>query len=331
MPDYEKELKTALNAVEKACELCMEAQRTLISEESTAKNDRSPVTIADFGSQALVNTLLSAAFPEDKIIGEEESAILRQNKILSDKVFALLQNRLSLQNASQVYDAIDLGAGITDPSVFTGRYWTLDPIDGTRGFLRKDQYAVALALVEKGEAVLAVLGCPDFPLTETEKGGIFYALRGQGAFVRPMQGRGEQRLRVDRDTKAENARFCESVESAHADHDVHGQICKMAGFKAPPFRMDSQAKYAAVAAGKASVYLRLPRKKDYREKIWDHAAGALIVEEAGGKVSDFSGNPLDFSRGRTLESNTGILVSNGLLHDAVLHAVQEIRVTGQIP
>jgi 3'(2'), 5'-bisphosphate nucleotidase len=88
--------------------------------------------------------------------------------------------------------------------------------------------------------------------------------------------------------------------------------------------MDSQAKYAAVAAGQAALYLRLPSPKtpDYREKIWDHAAGTLVVQEAGGKVTDMHGNPLDFANSPRLEHTRGVVVSNGAIHGDVLKALQ---------
>ena len=77
-----------------------------------------------------------------------------------------------------------------------------------------------------------------------------------------------------------------------------------------------------VARGDASIYLRLPVKADYVEKVWDHAAGMRIVTEAGGRVSDVDGQPLDFSRGRRLEGNRGVIVTNDSLHDSVLEAVK---------
>jgi 3'(2'), 5'-bisphosphate nucleotidase len=87
--------------------------------------------------------------------------------------------------------------------------------------------------------------------------------------------------------------------------------------------MDSQAKYGIVARGDAALYLRLPSPKspDYRENIWDHAAGSLIVEEAGGRVTDMYGQPLDFASGRKMLHNRGVIVSNGLLHTAVIEAL----------
>jgi 3'(2'), 5'-bisphosphate nucleotidase len=85
--------------------------------------------------------------------------------------------------------------------------------------------------------------------------------------------------------------------------------------------MDSQCKYAIVARGDAEMYLRLPTRSDYREKIWDHAAGTLIVTEAGGQVSDITGMPLEFNHGPELIANRGVIVSNGLWHQRILQAL----------
>jgi 3'(2'), 5'-bisphosphate nucleotidase len=78
-----------------------------------------------------------------------------------------------------------------------------------------------------------------------------------------------------------------------------------------------------VARGDAALYLRLPSPKspNYREKIWDHAAGALIVEEAGGRVTDMYGQPLDFSSGSKMKHNQGVIVSNGTRHAAVIETL----------
>ena len=86
--------------------------------------------------------------------------------------------------------------------------------------------------------------------------------------------------------------------------------------------MDSQAKYAAVADGRAEIYIRYSRSPEYREKVWDHAAGVLIVQEAGGRVTDLFGAPLDFSLGERLANNVGILATNGVFHDALLEAIK---------
>ena len=70
--------------------------------------------------------------------------------------------------------------------------------------------------------------------------------------------------------------------------------------------------------------LLTPSRPDYREMIWDQAAGAIIVEEAGGRVTDLDGKPLDFCHGRRLTENRGVLVSNGHLHDRVLEGLSKV-------
>ena len=70
--------------------------------------------------------------------------------------------------------------------------------------------------------------------------------------------------------------------------------------------MDSQAKYAMVASGEADVYLRLPTKTEVtlRKNLGPRGGGVLIVQEAGGTVTDLYGKPLDFSYGRELETKS---------------------------
>jgi 3'(2'), 5'-bisphosphate nucleotidase len=88
--------------------------------------------------------------------------------------------------------------------------------------------------------------------------------------------------------------------------------------------MDSQCKYAIVARGEAGMYIRIPKNAEYEEKIWDHASGALIVAEAGGKVTDINGKDLDFGKGRTLKFNSGILCTSLNLYDQVLDVVKSV-------
>lgn len=61
----------------------------------------------------------------------------------------------------------------------------------------------------------------------------------------------------------------------------------------------------------------------YREKIWDHAAGSIIVTEAGGRITDASGAPLDFSKGRWLDLDRGIVAGAPAAHAAIIRALQE--------
>ena len=150
------------------------------------------------------------------------------------------------------------------------------------------------------------------------------AVRGQGAFVRGGREQWRDRffasayLGQRAATIPPLVRFCESVESGHSAQGDSAAVAAALGISSPPLRMDSQAKYALVARGEADLYLRLPISVDYREKIWDHAAGALIVAEAGGVVTDIRGRPLEFNHGRELTANRGVIVSNGRFHDRVI-------------
>jgi 3'(2'), 5'-bisphosphate nucleotidase len=292
---------------------------------SLQKDDKSPVTIADFGSQAIVCHYIREAFPNDTIVAEEDSADLQTPEaaaLLGQVTMHVNRCGLSAHDAT-ICSWIDAGKKTLAP-----RFWTLDPIDGTKGFLRNDQYAIALALIEEGEVRVAALACPALPhdmeQPDGEVGILIIAVRGQGATMVPLQGGPEQNIRVGSPGSAGASRFVESVEAAHGDQSLQETIARAAGINRASLRMDSQAKYGAVARGDAALDLRLPSPKspDYREKIWDHAAGALIIEEAGGTVTDMHGRPLDFANDYKMKNNRGVVVSNGSIHAAVIDALQ---------
>jgi 3'(2'), 5'-bisphosphate nucleotidase len=331
---YQTEMAAAIAAVKRACVVCRAVQADLVTAATLEKRDKSPVTVADFASQAVICHALAAAFPDDPVVGEEGAAELRgddaaelRGKVV-DHVNAALQRE---QEADHVLALIDRGgfdpqqeAGPND----RGRYWTLDPIDGTKGFLRGEQYAVALALIEDGRVVLGVLGCPNLPVESDAPaagtGMVLSAVRGSGAasLVLDEPDALPQPIHTSRLSDPSAARFCESVESGHTDQGASVRIAEALGITAEPFRIDSQCKYAAVARGDAQIYLRLPTRADYREKVWDHAAGMIVVEEAGGMVTDVEGKPLDFTHGRALEANRGVIATCGSIHREVITAVR---------
>ena len=215
-----------------------------------------------------------------------------------------------------------LGRGTHDGGA-KGRFFVLDPIDGTKGFLRGDQYAVALGLIEDGQVTAGVLGCPNLAAPDGSRGVLVHAARGRGCRVALVDadGAGGPATRVSQWALPRDIRLCESVESAHSDQSKSRNLRERLKTKAEPVRIDSQAKYALLALGGAELYLRSPTREDRRELIWDHAAGVIVVEEAGGRVTDLAGKPLDFSLGRRLEANRGIVATNGAVHDAVLAAI----------
>ncbi len=322
--NYKSELQTAINAVEKASALCKAVQANLVSEESMQKKDKSPVTVADFGAQAIVIHELKKTFPNDPIVAEEDAKELGSDPLL-ERIMEHLDSHLPGLSEEEIVATINMGGHDGGKE---GRFWTLDPIDGTKGFLRKQQYAVALALIENGEVVLGVLGCPNLSTSlynsNQNLGTLLYAVKGQGAFMKPIDGSDEISVSVSGVESTSKANFCESVESGHSSHDASAKIAEILNVTAEPVRIDSQCKYGVLSRGEASIYLRLPTRKDYEEKIWDHAAGFIVVKEAGGEVTDCIGDKLDFSLGRTLKNNKGIIGTNGKIHEEVIKAVKEV-------
>jgi len=316
----------ACDAARRATQLARHIQREMVTPALT-KGDRSPVTVADFAVQAVVAKLLVDALPEAVLVGEEDAAELRtpEHAGALDQVTQFVGTAFPECNSEQVCDWIDRGGA--EP---TSRFWTLDPIDGTKGFLRGEHYAIALALVVEGRVELGVLGCPH--LTDGWKneiggpGSVILAARGQGTWTASVGGGPWTKLTVSQRTDPSEARLLRSFEAGHTNTGQIGQLVETLGSQADPVLMDSQAKYAVLASGAGDLLLRLlsTKQPDYREKIWDQAAGSLVVEEAGGRVTDLAGRSLDFSHGRTLATNRGVLASNGHLHEAALAALKSI-------
>jgi 3'(2'), 5'-bisphosphate nucleotidase len=318
---YARELELARQLVAEACTLTRKVQDEVVAHaDSLTKGDRSPVTLADLTIQAIIGHRLAELFPDDGFLAEEDSSSLFASPDMADKVETLACSAVPSLAFDRISAALDRG---NHPGGAEGRHWVLDPVDGTKGFLRGQQYAIALALVEDGEVVIGTLGCPNLPDPGQRGNGagwIFHARKNGGAWATPAAGGATTPARVDAITDSSLAVVCESVEAAHAAHSVQAGIAQRLGVTVEPYRIDSQCKYAVLARGEASIYLRLPRDTSYREKVWDHAAGAIVIEEAGGRVSDLDGAPLDFSAGRRLATGRGIVATNGILHERVLAA-----------
>ncbi|KAK3136278.1 hypothetical protein QOZ80_5BG0430860 [Eleusine coracana subsp. coracana] len=211
---YGAELAAAKKAVSLAARLCQRVQRDILQSDIQSKVDRTPVTVADYGSQVLVSLVLKMELPSQSfsMIAEEDSKDLR-----SDTAQEILEHITNLVNETIVSDgsydislskddvlsAIDGGKSLGGPS---GRHWILDPIDGTKGFIRGDQYAVALGLLDEGKVVLGVLGCPNLPLKSSSVlnsshfgdlvGSLFSATIGSGAEVEAIGGSKPEKISV---------------------------------------------------------------------------------------------------------------------------------------
>jgi 3'(2'), 5'-bisphosphate nucleotidase len=209
------------------------------------------------------------------------------------------------------------------------RMWLLDPVDGTAGFLRAGgHYAIALALVERGLPTVGLLACPTLdveafyaepPLNaEPAQGALLLAGQERGAWVSPLDLSDFRPLRVSAVTGLTEARVLGSAVASHVDPDAMQAFLNAAGVQGRVHAVDGQVKHALIAQGHAELFVRIPADAGYREYVWDHAAGAIILREAGGSITDVHGHPLEFGRGTRLARNQGIVASNGVLHDEVL-------------
>ncbi|XP_030552744.2 PAP-specific phosphatase HAL2-like [Rhodamnia argentea] len=376
---YSKELDVAVRAVQIACWVCQKVQDTLVYKANNnddgdnngkqvhSKDDNSPVTIADWSVQATMSWLLSDSFGTSNIsiVAEEDVHALSKadgagllkavvetvNEALYEAPrFGLVcpQENLGPKEVLEAIGRCNSGGRLSR------KFWALDPVDGTLGFVRGDQYAVALSLIEDGKVVLGVLGCPNYPMKKEwlsyhhryhriitkltppeaeswDRGCILYAKEGSGeAWMQPLLHKNKRLewpnaavpVRVSSIDNPALATFCEPVEKANSSHSFTAGLAHSVGLRKQPLRVYSMVKYAAIARGDAEVFMKFARA-GYKEKIWDHAAGVVIVQEAGGVVTDARGRPLDFSKGIYLEGlDRGIITCSGAkLHERIIQAV----------
>ncbi|XP_058084433.1 PAP-specific phosphatase HAL2-like [Magnolia sinica] len=370
---YVEELDVAVRVVQMACSICQRVQERLVEESSNdqvkSKDDNSPVTVADWSVQATVSWVLSERFGSRNIsivaeedvealsktdaVGLLESVVNTVNECLAEAPKYGLTSPKKALGTPEILEAIGRCNSNGGPK---GRYWVLDPVDGTLGFVRGDQYAIALAMIDEGEVVLGVLGCPNYPMKKEwlnyhhryyrfmsklspptsdswQKGCVMYARKGTGeAWMQPLVHDGMQliwpnsarAIRVSSIDDPALATFCEPVEKANSSHSFTAGLAHSVGLRNQPLRVYSMVKYAAIARGDAEIFMKFARA-GYKEKIWDHAAGVLIIQEAGGVVTDAGGRPLDFSKGIYLEGlDRGIIACSGaVLHEKIIKAVYD--------
>ena len=319
----------AVDALRAAARVTRAVQQAHMTQ-ALAKADHSPVTAADFAAQAVIAAALAKHDPHTPLVAEEDAATLEAAPpAVQRHVLLAVRHVHPRATWRDIMAWIAQGHGAP-----RGRFWVLDPVDGTKGFLRGAQYATALALVEDGKVTWGGLACPNLTLADHAPPGVLaVAARGRGAWAAGMQPGPWKPLHVSPVDDPREARILRSYEAAHTHGDAIRQLARVLGTSRSPVRLDSQAKYVLLAAGQGEIYLRIPPRlqPNYREKIWDQAAGALLVEEAGGKVTDLDGCPLDFSRGLTLACNRGVLATNGPLHTLVLHALRRAGIRRERP
>ena len=184
---------------------------------------------------------------------------------------------------------------------------------------------------------LGCIGCPNLQLADyggqdqnpqqaQELGYLFRAVRGYGAFFAPTVADFAWAPIAPRSlTTTKSMISLEGVEKGHSAHSEQATVKSKLGIS-KSLHLDSQVKYCLLALGLGDVYLRLPIKLSYQEKIWDHAAGNALVHETGGFHTDsIEGVPLDFGNGRTLLSK-GVIASSGSksVHEAIVEASSSV-------
>jgi len=240
-----KELPEAL--VQKCCDLARQAGARIMkfygSDMSVVlKKDASPLTAADQASHELLTDALAPLLPGVPVISEES------------------------------FEATSSGAA-------NERFWLVDPLDGTKEFLKAtDQFTVNVALIDGGRSVLGVVYAPALDL-------IYYGRRGSGAW----RQEGTQTPCPISVRPADTSCLSVVASKDHAGPMVQAMLDRMPGAELQS--MGSSLKFCLVAEGKADVYLR-----DLPTMEWDTAAAQCVVEAAGGGVYELSGQPLHYGK-----------------------------------
>ncbi|KAH6970706.1 hypothetical protein BKA56DRAFT_496596 [Ilyonectria sp. MPI-CAGE-AT-0026] len=343
---YAREQHVAELAVLRASILTKQVQST-VSEIS--KDDNSPVTIADFAAQAVLIGALRRAFPNDSFLGEENSSPLRADERLCNKVYELVLSATGLPDpdsggvelpkpasVDEMLRWIDLGGRGNGGD--KGRFWVMDPIDGTATFLRGQQYAVSLSLVNNGIEVVGVLGCPNISAEMTRVsennvdingfGIMLTAVRGQGSTFRTMTLRGLEEafpLNFPQPCRSNMLHIVDCIACEVTRHDVIAKLADHFKAKFPNIELwSSHIRYAALIIGAGNAQFWVPASPASKMHIWDHAGTQLIFTELGGKVTDLDGKAVDFGAGRDLNRNRGLVVARGEIHQSLLAAMSEI-------
>ncbi len=220
-------------------------------------------------------------------------------------------NAIICDSLATHFPGVPIVAEESDPAAYAKwndapAVWFVDPLDGTRDFVEKNgQFAVMIGLAEKGKTILGVVVCPALKRR-------FIGAPGFGSFEVATDG-SRKKIHV---TSTQNPNAAEMVVSRsrpNSDLDAAAEHLKLR----KTTRIGSAGlKGITVACGEADIYAHLGRA-GYR---WDACAPEAIVLGAGGKVTDARGNAIDY-RVKDLANEQGMLMTNGLLHAAVLAAI----------
>lgn len=290
--------------------------------DASAKGINDPVTIADYGAQAIMLRALERLHPDAAVIAEEHGEQFIE--LVAPEGRAAIAQLLGEIIGEHVRESdivrwLDFGRDRD-----ADRLWVLDPIDGTRGYVSGRRYSVALGVLEGRKPSAGVLACPGYPSPDGQ-GILFYTTNGM-TLAESLASGAARRVQVRQNTDIRQFQPVESHDNIEFDQPWLRHLYEQLSIPTGTVeQLDGQDKYATVAAGDADFYVRPPRPHDRLHFIWDHAAGGALVAAAGGIVSDLTGAPLDFSQGERLP-RIGVIVSSAAAHEAVLAGVQALLV-----
>lgn len=180
------------------------------------------------------------------------------------------------------------------------RVWIIDPIDGTAGFVKKDgDFGVQIGLAENGVPVLGIVFLPFHD-------SMSYAVKGGGSFTAIGSGEPERMSTSDR---TDLSAMTIAVTRNHLTPRMK-RIIEHFGFPNVVRRGSVGLKAGLIASRTCDIYIH----PSPRTKIWDTCAPQIILEEAGGLLTDIFGGPLRYDRAQ-LQNLNGILASNGAVHE----------------
>lgn len=189
------------------------------------------------------------------------------------------------------------------------RVWMIDPIDGTWGFINKDgDFGVQIGLTENGKAILGVVYLPFH-------NELFYAAKGEGTFLIEND---EKPKRLHVSGKTDFSQMILAVSRNHLSPKM-SRVSRDFKFKKVVHRGSVGLKVGLIARQTADLYIHLSP----RTKFWDSCAPQIILEEAGGRMTDLFGAPLRYDL-HDVQNHNGILASNGTAHDSTVKKLRSL-------
>lgn len=305
MTEYNNELSLATELVKVATEITEWFRKE--GFESFQKENDSPVTLADYASQIYIINKIKERFPNDQIIAEENVSTIIIKPVQEDIIRCYNSLNLELTEEFKII--------LNDKGNLSRRQWTVDPIDGTKGFQKNLSYAVGIGFMIKSELIVAAIGVPNY---NKEGKAIFIAEKNQGTRA-SYGGKEFERIFVSKNKNIQKAKMCHSL---HYDKPWVIEFARKAKID-KLIQMDSMAKFCMVADGTADLYIK-PMDKS-RSFSWDFLPGTLIVNEAGALIFDLNGQDINFKDEKCIVTAPGLVASNLNLHQDILKYLNDIN------